>query len=653
METFKSLLQPLQSSAVGSGVLDATKLVILGGTVETARRAASSGWNSFINSFYLTAHFSEEDYPYDWLLLWLQKQPAWSRSREFETTTCTVTATGNSNRRVAGDEVEDDVEDVIEEDDGRPRLKVLFQPTVDTTHTIYYKGHWLRIRRSKKTDGSELGMLSISVVARSNAILKQLVLQAKKEYEQECVDRVQIYFADQHGSWRWTDSRHKRPLSSIVLNPGVIEMLLADAKDFLRSERWYANRGIPYRRGYLLHGTPGSGKSSLIHAIAGELALDVYVVSLSASWVNDSSLTTLLGRIPARSILLLEDIDAAFTRSTSRDSDSTGAPDANKTIGPEKKEEAENNTKAADVNTLTLSGLLNALDGMQASESRILFCTTNHLERLDPALSRPGRMDVWIEFRNASKHQAEGLFRNFFPAVEEFEDSAAPTPSLYAGSSASTSEAATPAPATPSEVKTEAAATASVSEPKSLKDTLPSLESTSSLGAKPLDATRLVELSKIFADAIPNEEFSVAELQGYLLKNKSRPEAAAHEAAQWVIKEREMREKLAREKEEKEEKERLAKEKRRREREEKKAKELKEKEDKEKEEKAKEEKEKETKAKEEKAKEEKEKEDKAKEDKAKDEKPTEEKPKEEKEEKASGSTEPATTSPAAEEKSKE
>lgn len=82
---------------------------------------------------------------------------------------------------MAGDELEEDVEDVIEEDDGRPRLKVLFQPTVDTTHTIYYKGHWLRVRRSKKTDGSELAVLSISVVARSNAILKQLVLQAKKE----------------------------------------------------------------------------------------------------------------------------------------------------------------------------------------------------------------------------------------------------------------------------------------------------------------------------------------------------------------------------------------------------------------------------------------------------------------------------------------
>ena len=68
-------------------------------------------------------------------------------------------------------------------------------------------------------------------------MLKQLVLQAKREYEAEAVHRIQIYFADTYGSWRWTDSRHKRPMSSIVLNAGVKEMLIADTKDFLRSEK--------------------------------------------------------------------------------------------------------------------------------------------------------------------------------------------------------------------------------------------------------------------------------------------------------------------------------------------------------------------------------------------------------------------------------
>lgn len=125
---------------------------------------------------------------------------------------------------------------------------------------------------------------------------------------------------------------------------------------------------------------PGSGKSSLIHAIAGELMLDIYVVSLSSSWINDSTLTTLMGRVPARCIVLLEDLDAAFTRSTSRDGSATGNPEGeSKEKAPEQTTTTSSSRRTrkteqlSDVNTLSLSGLLNALDGVAASEGRLLF----------------------------------------------------------------------------------------------------------------------------------------------------------------------------------------------------------------------------------------------------------------------------------------
>ncbi|KAF5328700.1 hypothetical protein D9619_011488 [Psilocybe cf. subviscida] len=552
MDVLKSLVQPLVGGGSNNSAIDGFKLVVLGGAVETARRASSSACddvvfvaqglcppiqasfavsritairyfellqNHFVNSFFLTAHFSEDDFPYDWLMLWLSRRPEWQRSREVETTTRTGGPGGSSSSRGGGSSgssspwgtptgnnassgsgggahpsshsahynEEDRDWDMWEaalyaetnsasaashwgesgndnsEDGVRPRTRVVFQPTYDTTHTIFYRGHWLRVRRGRKDNGSE--MLSISVVARNNAILKQLVLQAKKEYEAEAIHRIQIYFADAHGSWRWTDSRHKRPLSSIVLNPGVKEMLADDARDFLRSEKWYADRGIPFRRGYLLHGVPGSGKSSLIHALAGQLQLDIYVVSLSASWISDNTLTSLMGRVPARCVLLLEDLDAAFVRSTNREDDGengdggdggrggggggggygnggSGGYGGNSGgfgnngglgmdafpsfsgLGGRPRRRFGRADGLSDMNTLSLSGLLNALDGVAASEGRLLFATTNHLERLDPALSRPGRMDVWVEFKNASRWQAEALFRNFFPC-EDVDDEAA------------------------------------------------------------------------------------------------------------------------------------------------------------------------------------------------------------------------------------
>lgn len=599
MDALKSLVQPLVGGAGGSSVIDGMKLVVLGGTVETARRASSSAWSHFLNSFFLTAHFSEEDYPYDWLMLWLSRRPEWQRSREFETTTRTTTP-GFSGSRQADNSFGDDEEEEGDEDSppGKVKTRVVFQPTFDTTHTIYYKGHWLRVRRSKKQDSSGCEVLSISVVARNNTILKQLVLQAKKEYEAEAIHRIQIYFADSHGSWRWTDSRHKRPMSSIVLNPGVKEMLLNDTRDFLKSEKWYADRGIPFRRGYLLHGVPGSGKSSLIHAIAGELMLDIYVVSLSSSWISDSTLTTLMGRVPARCIVLLEDLDAAFTRSVTRDKGSNGTPDSSSNSSEEGAPEQPVTSSSSrhrrhkdhisDVNTLSLSGLLNALDGVAAAEGRILFATTNHLERLDPALSRPGRMDVWIEFKNSSKWQAEALFRNFFPSTDQDNEviegdiegiDLPTTPTPQSSSPSPSSQSSTLWSLSPS-------FSSSTSSLASSKDTSPSKPPRDGFGsknqaylpppveehlsacqhsAKPLDGARLAQLAKIFADSIPDDEFSVAALQGYLLKNKSQPEAAANGAAAWVISERELRERLRKEKEARELKDKLDREKRRKE----------------------------------------------------------------------------------------
>ncbi|KJA22832.1 hypothetical protein HYPSUDRAFT_87183 [Hypholoma sublateritium FD-334 SS-4] len=514
MDAIKSMLSPLGMST--GAIQDTLKLVVIGGTVETARRASVSAWNGFVDSFFLTAHFSQDDYPYDWLMHWLAKQPSWGRSREFEITTRSANRNGMTQTTTG------DLDEEEEEDDtlvhGRRKRKVAFMPSLDTTHTIYYRGHWLRITRTKPYPEYRHGgsSLKISVVARNNDVLKKLVLEAKREYEKDAEHRVHIFMADTtYGCWRWNGARQKRPMSSIVLQPGVKDMLLADCKDFLCSEEWYAERGIPFRRGYLLHGVPGSGKTSLIHSLAGELGLDIYVVSLSSKGMSDNTLTTLMGNVPSRCILLLEDLDAAFTRSVSRDEKSTGTPTA------ATKDAAA--TEAADGSTLSLSGLLNSLDGVAAAEGRLLFATTNHIERLDPALSRPGRMDVWVNFTHATKWQAEGIFKCFFP----FKSS-------------------TPVDA--------ASASTSVKDPS--QQNLPLPKRKAATHAIPLlTEDEISKLAKRFAEAIPEDELSVAALQGYLLKNKTRPTECVDEVADWIISERETREKLKKEKAEREAKE--------------------------------------------------------------------------------------------------
>ncbi|KAG6381797.1 P-loop containing nucleoside triphosphate hydrolase protein [Boletus reticuloceps] len=540
MEALKNVLSPLGMNT--NAIQDTLKLVVIGGTVETARRASISAWNGFVDSFFLTAHFSQEDYPYDWLMHWLSKQPAWGRSREFEITTRTTSRNGLTQSTTGDLEDDDEVEDEDALVHGRRKRKVAFIPSLDTTHTIYYRGHWLRITRTKRyPDYSHGASLKISVVARNNDILKKLVLEAKREYEKDAEHRVHIFMADTtYGCWRWNGARQKRPLSSIVLQPGVKDMLLADCRDFLCSEDWYAERGIPFRRGYLLYGVPGSGKTSLIHSLAGELGLDIYVVSLSSKGMSDNTLTTLMGHVPSRSVnvhplrgyaeLFNFRFVIHYPLACPRQSTSTS-----------------NNSDTNDGSTLSLSGLLNSLDGVAAAEGRLLFATTNHIERLDPALSRPGRMDVWVNFTHATKWQAEGIFKCFFPS----KPSASPSTEATSQEKTDVSQKNMPIP-----------------KRKAPAHAIPVLEE-----------SEIAELAKRFADAIPEGELSVAALQGYLLKNKVRPRESVDEVADWIIQERETREKLKKEKAEREAKEKKeAEEKERKEKEEKVAKEQEEKE---------------------------------------------------------------------------
>jgi chaperone BCS1 len=138
--------------------------------------------------------------------------------------------------------------------------------------------------------------------------------------------------------WRpFGQPRLKRPISSVVLAPGVAENIEDDVKSFLDRRQWYADRGlnfscrlfvtpitydllttrspgIPYRRGYLLHGPPGSGKTSFIQALAGALSYDICVLNLSERGLADDKLFHLLSNAPERSFILIEDIDAAFNK---------------------------------------------------------------------------------------------------------------------------------------------------------------------------------------------------------------------------------------------------------------------------------------------------------------------------------------------------
>ena len=214
----------------------------------------------------------------------------------------------------------------------------------------------------------------------------------------------------------WVDAgrRPARPVASVVLKGDAARAIVDDARAFLRLERWYAERGIPYRRGYLLHGAPGSGKTSLVRAVAGELRLPVYQLPLSGAGVDDEAFHRLLRGTARRSVVLLEDVDAGvspdgceWTVDGSINTDGRHSPKAFVRKNP--------NARGG----VTLRGLLGALDGVGAAEGRLLFMTCRDASALEPALIRPGRIDTRLAFEAPDKAQAKALFRHFYGLDDE------------------------------------------------------------------------------------------------------------------------------------------------------------------------------------------------------------------------------------------
>lgn len=183
----------------------------------------------------------------------------------------------------------------------------------------------------------------------------------------------------------------RRSIETVLVDDDRVENTLKDMRWFYSASDWYAARGVPWRRGYLFHGPPGTGKSSLIRALASELGLDIATLDVGRASLTDDDLREAMICAPGGSLIAIEDVDAVFTQ---RDS-------AEKRSG------------------ISFSGLLNAIDGVAAQEGRALIMTTNHIEKLDPALIRPGRADVHMELGHINAATACRLFVRFFPGEAE------------------------------------------------------------------------------------------------------------------------------------------------------------------------------------------------------------------------------------------
>lgn len=280
------------------------------------------------------------------------------------------------------------------------------------THWFWHNGFFFIIQRKRLDQNNNKTSISskpneedfhLRIFSRNIKRAKDFLTEAVTICNSLDATTIRIYLPD-YSSWTLSGRKKKRCPDALVLKDTLLTDLQEDIGQFLTRESWYADRGVPYRRGYLFVGPPGNGKTSTIATLASMFDSPIYCLDLSNSGMSDSMLKDLMSRVPKAAFILLEDVDAMFK--------------SRKKKVIEKKSKSEKELEELfteeESSKVTFSGLLNALDGISTPEGHIIFMTTNHPEILDPALIRPGRVDKIVEFKNADQEQAKRMFLKFF-----------------------------------------------------------------------------------------------------------------------------------------------------------------------------------------------------------------------------------------------
>ncbi|KAK9032593.1 hypothetical protein V6N11_056853 [Hibiscus sabdariffa] len=265
---------------------------------------------------------------------------------------------------------------------------------------------------------------------------KSLILHSYLDYIMEKSDEIRrknrdrlLYTNTRGGSldsrghpWESVLFKHPSTFDTLAMHPVKKQEIMDDLRDFADGQSFYHKTGRAWKRGYLLYGPPGTGKSSMIAAMANYLSYDIYDLELTEVH-NNSELRNLLMKTSSKSIIVIEDIDCSV----------------NLTNRKKKKKNKYNKGDYCDLetsrgagdedggnSTITLSGLLNFTDGLWSccGSERIFVFTTNHIEELDPALLRRGRMDMHIYMSYCSYPALQILLKNYLGYEETGLDSA-------------------------------------------------------------------------------------------------------------------------------------------------------------------------------------------------------------------------------------
>lgn len=255
------------------------------------------------------------------------------------------------------------------------------------SNIIRHKGRWLWIMKDRaRLDGArdvmQMFYNSYTITGFfAKAAIEDLCRTIEARKNAEIADDVLKVYFNANG---YFESQHVSVVKTLdhIFFAGK-DRLLDDLREFIGKKALYARKGIKYKRAYLFYGPGGTGKTSLGLAIAKHLDYDLYVINL-AGIKSDLDLQNQAPRIERRAVILLEDIDCVL---------------------------ADREVKGKKLN---FSTVLNFLDGLYAPSDCIFVLTTNKPEKLDPALTRKGRIDLALHVDYPHVPEVEDYMSDFY-----------------------------------------------------------------------------------------------------------------------------------------------------------------------------------------------------------------------------------------------
>lgn len=238
----------------------------------------------------------------------------------------------------------------------------------------------------------------ITKFGRSKKVFEKLLEEIEKQHDLQ--NKIKMF--KYSGDWNWVKDISKRSLDSIFIEQSKKDIVVDRINSFIKEEQWYLQKGIPYQLGIMLYGPPGTGKTSYIKAIASHFSYPIYYIPTNAFLKIEDAFE----KLTEKCVVVIEDIDCqAFTHSRNNDN-----------------VEESNITKdkiKSDLGMAGLSEILNAIDGFAGVEGRILIATTNHIDKLDSALLRPGRFDLKIDINYVNEEILQSFLKSFFPSFDK------------------------------------------------------------------------------------------------------------------------------------------------------------------------------------------------------------------------------------------